>query len=111
MSQLYRITPLVTGIRQLSVTPASMKAVSEIPKRPATPWATFYAAQVPHYRKSYPSLALPEVMKKISEAWGQVSATEKEKMKEAYEKEKEIYNQKLKLVSQPVYIYCSNYSR
>ena len=105
MSQLYRMTPLVTGIRQLSITPVSMKAVTEMPKRPATPWASFYAAQVPQYKKSYPNLAVPELMKKISEAWGQVSASEKEKMKQAYEKEKEIYNQKLKLVSK--LFYCS----
>ena len=64
--QLYRMTPLVSGMRHLSVSSSMTAAASqEMPKRPASPFASFYKSQIGSYKKSYPNLAIPDLMRKI----------------------------------------------
>jgi len=104
MSLMSRMTPMVSGIRHLSLTPAMMKTAESgaMPKKPATPWSNFYAAQLPHYKKQFPNLRISDLMKKISQGWKEVSDEEKKKLQFIYEKEKEVYSQKMAKVPDAV---------
>merc|ERR1719195_1111257 len=92
---------MVSGVRHLSLTPAMMKT-GAMPKKPATPWSNFYASQLPHYKKQFPNLRISDLMKKISQGWKEVSDEEKKKLQFIYEKEKEVYSQKMAKVPDAV---------
>jgi len=97
-------TPFMTSLRQISLSPSVLKppAGEEIPKKPATPWVQYFQAKMPEFKKSYPDMRQPDIMRKISESWGKVSEKEKEKFQFIYDKEKEIYQQKIASLSEEV---------
>merc|ERR1712079_523750 len=64
--------------------------MGEIPKKPATPWVQYFTAK------------LPDIMRKISQSWGQVSEEEKQRFQFIYDKEREIYQQKIAALSENV---------
>jgi len=101
---LTKMNPLVSGVRHLSLAPSLLQAknIEEVPKRPVSPWLNYFKTQLPEYKKSNPNLAVPELMRKISAAWGQVSEQEKSKLQAMYLKEKELYQRKLAKVPEEV---------
>lgn len=100
---LNKMNPLVSGVRHLSLAPSLLQAKNiEVPKKPATPWVNYFRTQMPEFKKSNPNLAVPEIMRKISVAWGQVSEQEKSKLQAMYLKEKEMYQRKLAKVPEDV---------
>ena len=127
MSLISRMpTPFMTSLRQISLSPSGFKsspaaAGQEIPKKPSSPWVQYFQAKMPEFKRNYPDMRQPDVMRKIrhvekksklsnncftfnffSESWSQVSDKEKEKFKFIYEKEKEIYQQKIASLSDDV---------
>lgn len=108
MSLISRMpTPFMTSLRQISLSPCVTKsspaaAGQEIPKKPSSPWVQYFQAKMPEFKRNYPDMRQPDVMRKISESWSQVSDKEKEKFKFIYEKEKEIYQQKIASLSDDV---------
>lgn len=100
---LNKMNPLVSGVRHLSLAPALLQAKSvEVPKKPSTPWNNFFKTQLPEFKKSDPNLTVPQLMKKISVAWSQVSEQEKNKLQDLYLKERESYQRKLAKVPEDV---------
>ena len=114
----------MTSLRQISLSPSVLKsspaaAEQEMPKKPFSPWVQYFQAKMPEFKRNYPDMRQPDVMRKIryvcreqikqlftfnifSESWSQVSDKEKEKFKFIYEKEKEIYQQKVASLSDDV---------
>ena len=57
----------MTSLRQISLSPSVLKppAGEEIPKKPATPWVQYFQAKMPEFKKSYPDMRQPDIMRKI----------------------------------------------
>jgi len=109
MSLISRMpTPFMTSLRQISLSPSvvlrssSASAVQEVPKKPSTPWVQYFQAKMPEYKRNYPDMRQPDIMRKISESWSQVSDKEKETFQFIYQKEKEIYQQKVASLSEDI---------
>lgn len=105
MSLISRMpTPFMTSLRQISVSPSVLKSTPaiEMPKKPSTPWVQYFQAKMPEFKKNYPDMRQPDVMRKISESWAQVNEKEKEKFQFIYAKQKEIYQQKIAKLSEDV---------
>merc|ERR1711973_741266 len=62
--------------------------------------------QLPEFKKSDPNLTVPQLMKKISVAWSQVSEQEKNKLQDLYLKERESYQRKLAKVPEDVMLHA-----
>ena len=97
-------TPFMTSLRQISLTPSVLKTATgeEIPKKPATPWVQYFTAKLPEVKRNNPNMRQPDIMRKISQSWGQVSEQEKQRFQFIYDKEREIYQQKIAALSENV---------
>eukprot|EP00092_Neocalanus_flemingeri_P024310 GFUD01026366.1.p1 GENE.GFUD01026366.1~~GFUD01026366.1.p1 ORF type:complete len:257 (-),score=89.58 GFUD01026366.1:36-806(-) len=91
--QAFRLIPsLSSSVCHFSISSAlAGKSPTEIPKKPLTPWVTFYAKNFPAFKKSYPDLPTGEVMRKVSHEWAKVTEEDKSKLKTLFLKETEIY--------------------
>jgi len=91
-----------SSFRFLSISPIFHEKFSTdgFPKKPPTPWINFYSNNYPAYRKSFPDLSTPELMRKISSEWSKVPEAEKSRLQALYLKEKENYAVKLAQVPQ-----------
>ena len=68
MSLISRMpTPFMTSLRQISVSPSVLKSTPaiEMPKKPSTPWVQYFQAKMPEFKKNYPDMRQPDVMRKI----------------------------------------------
>ena len=75
MSLISRMpTPFMTGLRQISLSPRSPSVVlnsssasagQEVPKKPSTPWVQYFQAKMPEYKRNYPDMRQPDIMRKI----------------------------------------------
>jgi len=87
---------LASQLRQLSLAGTLMAdKVIALPKRPATPWSTYYGNNFAKAKKANPGLKVPELMKLLSEEWKNVSNVEKDKMQTMYEKAKKVYAKRM----------------
>jgi len=103
LQNLWSVQNISTVFRHLSVSTSvqqPQKAITEIPKRPPTPWITYYTKHFPAFKKSYPSSNNPELMKKINNEWGKLAQNEKEKMQKVYLNEMAVYKKKMEKVPQ-----------
>jgi len=85
---------LISSLRCLSLcTKLQNPAAPEIkmPKKPATPWIRFFAANLSKAKEVQPNTKNAEIMKKLSSKWKLMSENEKSPFVMAYEKEKEMY--------------------
>jgi hypothetical protein len=60
-------------------------------KRPAAPYATFYAEKYPEVKKKHPNLETSQIMKIIAEQWNELDNKEKEKYLAEYQKKLQEY--------------------
>merc|ERR1712073_44304 len=97
-------TPFMTSLRQISLSPSVLRTATgeEIPKKPATPWVQYFTAKLPEVKRNNPNMRQPDIMRKISQSWGQVSEQEKQRFQFIYDKEREIYQQKIAALSENV---------
>ena len=73
--------------RYLNVKPS--KEDPKIPKKPNTPWVSYYVKTLPTFREKYPSDNISDLMRKASQKWKSVPESEKSQLQSAYIKEKE----------------------
>jgi len=102
MALLPKLTSYVCNIRQLSLTSCFLKASpivkGELPKKPPSPWSSYYATKFPEVKGKNPHLATTEIMRIISGNWKGVSEAEKNRLQDIYEVEKKMYLDKLEKV-------------
>ena len=100
--QAFRSHPsLSSSLRQLSLSYSLLeKSPIDLPKKPPTPWINYYSQNYQPYKKSFPDLTTPELMRKISQDWAKVPSEEKSKLQALYHKQKEVYATKLAEVPQ-----------
>ena len=67
MALLPKLTPYMCNIRQFSITSCFLKSSAEveIPKRPPTPWSSYYATNYPDVKARNPTLGSPAIMRII----------------------------------------------
>ena len=82
---------LVRGLRQLTMNPTSLPgnlnvnlagaklqfsstSPAEIPKKPITPWISFFKTNLPEYKKKHPGVKVSDLMSKMSEEWKKLPA-------------------------------------
>ena len=82
---------LVMGLRQLTMNTlppvnlvsnrhfSAAPAPVEIPKKPNTPWVSFFKANLPEYRKNNPGAKVSDLMSKMGEEWKKLPAYKKVK--------------------------------
>ena len=65
MALLPRLTPYMYNIRQFSISSCLLKSSGEveIPKRPLTPWSSYYASNFPEVKARNPTLRSAEIMR------------------------------------------------
>ena len=65
MALLPKLTPYMCNIRQFSISSCLLKSRGEveIPKRPLTPWSSYYASNFPEVKARNPSLRSAEIMR------------------------------------------------
>ena len=66
MALLHKLTPYMCNIRQYSLSSCYLKSVggeAEIPKRPQTPWSSYYSSNYPEVKARNPTLRSPEIMR------------------------------------------------
>ena len=68
----------------------------DAPKRPVVPYSVYYSANYASVQKKNPKMEASDIMKVVAEKWKKVSEKEKNKYIEAYQKEMEVYRQKVK---------------
>jgi len=98
MALLPRLNPFITNIRQVSLSSCFLKTApsqGELPKRPTTPWTSYYTANYPGVKEKYPNLPTPEIMRLISGNWKKLPDTEKDRLQKIYHDEKRQYLAKL----------------
>merc|ERR1711936_699536 len=85
------------NIRQFSISSCFLKSSAEveIPKRPLTPWSSYYSTNYPQVKARNPTLRSPEIMRILSGNWKDVSEMEKEGLQDLYMAEKKKYQAKL----------------
>lgn len=76
------------GGRLLSASLRHLSVQATLPKKPVTPWVTFWTNNLPAYKKNNPSLTQQEIMKKLGQDWKMVPEAKKSTMMIGYEKEK-----------------------
>jgi len=93
MALLPKLTPYMCNIRQLSLSSCYLKSVGEveIPKRPLTPWSSYYTSNYPDVKARNPTLRSPEIMRILSGNWKDVSEMEKQRLHALYMEEKKKY--------------------
>ena len=66
---LTKLTPYMCNIRNLSITPCLLKTSpsnkGEIPKKPPTPWSSYYGTEFPEVKRRNPNLPSAEIMRMI----------------------------------------------
>jgi len=85
------------NIRQFSISSCLLKSSGEveIPKRPLTPWSSYYASNFPEVKARNPTLRSAEIMRILSGNWKGVSEMEKGRLQDIYMEEKKKYRAKL----------------
>merc|ERR1719158_308674 len=78
---------LNVAFRGLSIGKSHSNPVKELPKRPTTPWITFYVNNFQDRKKSFPGSPAYFVAKDLAQDWKKVPATKKTAMSTGYEKE------------------------
>jgi RecG-like helicase len=73
---------------------------AELPKKPMTPWVNFYTKNLSVFKKSYPTLSPPELMRKLGKEWANVPEKDKSKLQEFYKKENEAFKAEMAKVPQ-----------
>ena len=107
MALLPRLHPFMTNIRQVSLSSCFLKTApsqGELPKRPTTPWTSYYTANYPGVKERYPNLPTPEIMRLISGNWKKLPDTEKDRLQKIYHDEKRQYLAKLDQVPSSLYL-------
>jgi len=100
--QTVRTIPcLASSFRQLSVSPSMMLQL-DMPKKPMTPWITYYTKNFAAIKKSLPTVPTAQLMKKLSEDFKRMPEQEKAEMQQVYQKQMEMYSVKLAKVPQDV---------
>jgi len=103
LSGIQSLGSLSSAFRSLglsSTVQLAQKSNIEIPKRPVTPWISYYTKNIPAYKKHFPGQAAPELLKKINSEWVKVANTEKERMMKMYQRELELFKKKMEKVPQ-----------
>ena len=101
MSLLPKLNPFMVNIRQFSVSSCFLKtspAQGEIPKRPSTPWTSYYTAKFPNVKEKNPTLPTSEIMRMISGNWKKVPDDEKDRLQKIYLEQLKSYQLKLEQV-------------
>jgi len=105
---------LVMGLRQLTMNTlppvnlvsnrhfSAAPAPVEIPKKPNTPWVSFFKANLPEYRKNNPGAKVSDLMSKMGEEWKKLPAYKKDPMVAQYEAEKLKYQRLMDKVPEEV---------
>jgi len=105
MSLLPKLNPFMVNIRQFSVSSCFLKtspAQGEIPKRPSTPWTSYYTAKFPNVKEKNPTLPTSEIMRMISGNWKKVPDDEKDRLQKIYLEQLKSYQLKLEQLPQGV---------
>ena len=96
---------LVRGLRQLTMNPTSLPgnlnvnlagaklhfssaSPAEIPKKPITPWISFFKTNLPEYKKKHPGVKVSDLMSKMSEEWKKLPAEKMVTNEEKFEQKK-----------------------
>jgi len=88
---------LSNSFRSLSISPGMYGRVSVdgIPKRPPSPWSSYFAKSVPSIKKKFPEMDGPALLKVASSEWAKVPEVQKSRFQALYQKEKNNYNSQL----------------
>jgi len=91
---------LSLSFRNLAISKPQSNEPAGVPKKPNTPWITYYASNYPTYKKAHPNMAVGEIIKLISNEWKKVPEGKKSVMMATYQKEKLKWNKQMESVSQ-----------
>ena len=88
------------AMRGLSIGKSQSAPFKDLPKRPITPWITYYVNNFQDRKKSFPSSPVTVICKDLAQDWKKVPASKKTAMSTGFEKEMVKYKKQMAAVPQ-----------